>query len=81
MHRRCWQRGSTPTDRAASGLPGASAGHVGACIGMNGKNREYFMRYRAKRYIPCKSLHPGANHREQAAWLPGLAVYWSLPSG
>jgi hypothetical protein len=29
VHRRCWQRGSTPTDRAASGFPGASAGHVG----------------------------------------------------
>jgi hypothetical protein len=29
MHRRCWQRGSTTTDGAACGLPGASAGHVG----------------------------------------------------
>jgi len=81
MHRRCWQRGSTLTDRAASGLPGASAGHVGACIGMNGKNRERFLRYRALAYVLRDSLHSGANYRERAAWLPGLAVYWSLPSG
>jgi hypothetical protein len=29
MHRRYWQRGSTLTDGAAYGLPGASAGYVG----------------------------------------------------